>query len=133
MDAWDGWPFARAYLLFVAAAFALLGLQVFLLHWRGGFRKWTMYVPVLGAPALVLAGVVAAITRDGLIGWAALAFFGVGVLDGLLGLYEHLRGIAERIGGFSPRNLTAGPPPILPAMFAALALTGGLAVVWGAL
>jgi hypothetical protein len=133
MDAWDGWPFARAYLLLVAAAFALLGVQVFLLHWRGGFRRWTMYIPVLGAPALVLAGVVAAITRDGWIGWIALAFFGIGILDGAVGVYEHLRGIAERIGGFSLRNLMSGPPPILPAMFMALALTGALAIVWGAL
>ena len=133
MDPWDGWPFARAYLLLVAAAFALLGLQVFLLHWRGAFRKWTMYIPVLGAPALVAAGVAAAITRDGWIGWLALAFFGVGILDGLIGVYEHLRGIGERIGGFSLRNLMAGPPPILPAMFMALAATGALAIVWGAL
>jgi len=42
----------------------------------------------------------------------------------------HLRGIAARVGGFTVRNLTAGPPPLLPLAFAALALTGGLAVVW---
>jgi hypothetical protein len=133
VDAWDGWPFARAYLLLVAAAFALLGLQVFLFHWRGGFRRWTMYIPVVGAPALVVAGVAGAITREGWIGWLALAVFGVGVLDGVIGIYEHLRGIGERIGGFTLRNAMAGPPPILPVMFMALATTGLLAVVWGAL
>jgi hypothetical protein len=133
MDAWDGWPFARAYLLIVAAGFVLLGLQVFLFHWRGAFRRWTMYAPVLMAPVIAAAGLVAAWTRDGWLGWAALTVFVLGVLDGLVGLYEHLRGIAERIGGFSLRNLMAGPPPLLPAMFAALAATGALAVVWGAL
>ncbi len=40
---------------------------------------------------------------------------------------------AERIGGFSLRNLVAGPPVLLPVMFTALAFSGGLAVVWGAL
>jgi hypothetical protein len=133
MEAWSGWDFQRFYLLFVAAAFALLGLQVFLFHWRGGFRHWTMYVPVLGAPALVVAGIVAAVVRDGWIGWLALAFFAIGILDGLIGIYEHLRGIGERIGGFTLRNLMSGPPPILPMMFMALATTGLLAIVWGAL
>jgi hypothetical protein len=133
MDAWDGWPFARFYVLFVAAAFVMLGTQVLLFHWRAAFRKWTMYGPVLMAPVLTAAGVVAAAMRDGWVGWVAVAVFGVGVLDGLIGIYEHLRGIAGRIGGFSPRNLMSGPPPLLPAMFTALAFSGGLAVVWGAL
>jgi hypothetical protein len=133
VDAWEGWDFQRFYVLFVGAAFLLLGLQVFLFHWRAAFRKWTMYIPILGAPALTIAGIAGALQRDGWIGWAALAFFAVGVVDGLIGVVEHLRGIAGRIGGFSPRNLVAGPPPLLPAMFMALALTGGLAIVWGAL
>jgi hypothetical protein len=132
VDAWDGWPFGRVYLLLVALGFALVGMQVLLFHWRGGFRKWTMYIPVLGAPALVVAGIAGAIQRDGWIGWAALAFFGIGVLDGLVGVVEHLRGIAERIGGFSLRNLMSGPPPLLPATFMALALTGALALIWDA-
>ena len=133
MDTWDGWGFQRFYLLFVGAAFLMLGLQVLLFHWRAAFRKWTMYGPVLVAPVLAAAGVVAAITRDGLIGWVALGVFGFGVVDGMIGLYEHLRGIGERIGGFTLRNLVAGPPPLLPAMFMALAVSGGLAIVWGAL
>jgi hypothetical protein len=133
MDAWDGWPFARFYVLFVAAAFLMLGTQVLLFHLRAAFHKWTMYGPVLMAPVLAVAGVVAAITREGWLGWAALAVFVFGVLDGLVGIYEHLSGIARRIGGFSPRNLVGGPPPLLPAMFTALAFSGGLAMLWGAL
>lgn len=133
MDAWEGWGFQRFYVLFVGAAFLMLGLQVLLFHWRAAFRKWTMYLPVLGAPALTVAGIAAGLQRDGWIGWAAPAFFAVGVVDGTIGIYEHVHGIAMRIGGFSPRNLLAGPPPLLPAMFTALAVSGGLAIVWGAL
>ena len=120
-------------MLFVALAFLMIGAQVLLFHWRGAFRKWTMYIPVLGAPALTLAAGAGAIQRDGWIGWAALAFFAIGVVDGIVGVVEHLRGIAERIGGFSPRNVMAGPPIFLPAMFMALSFIGGLALVWGAL
>jgi hypothetical protein len=111
----------------------MLGTQVLLLHWRAAFRKWTMYGPVLAAPLIAAAGVVGAIQRDGLLGWAALGVFGIGVFDGMIGVFEHVRGVAERIGGFTPRNLVAGPPVFLPAMFLALSFIGGLALVWGVL
>jgi hypothetical protein len=133
MGAWEGWDFQRFYVLFVGAAFLLLGLQVFLFHWRAAFSRRTMYLPVLAAPLLALAAIVAAITREGAVGWIAVAVFAVGVLGGLVGVYEHLRGIGYRIGGFSVRNLVAGPPPLLPATFAAVAFSGGLAILWGAL
>jgi hypothetical protein len=133
MDAWDGWPFARLYMLLVALAFLVIGLQVLLFHWRAGFRRLTMYGPVLLAPVLVLAGMVGAIQRDGLVGWVVLAVFALGILDGIIGIAEHLRGIARRIGGFSLRNLMSGPPPLLPVAFMALALTGLLALAWEAL
>lgn len=133
MDAWDGWPFARLYMFLVALAFVVIGLQVLLFHWRAGFHRLTMYAPVLLAPVLVLAGVVGAIQRDGVLGWIVLAIFASGVVDGLVGVFEHLRGIAQRIGGFSLRNLMSGPPPLLPVAFMALALTGALALVWEAL
>ena len=131
MDGWEGWDFQRFYLLFVAAAFLLLGAQVFLFHWRAAFSRSTMYLPVLAAPLLALAGLAAAITREGAIGWLALAVFAVGVLGGLVGVYEHARGVLYRIGGLSVRNVVAGPPTLLPLTFAAVAFSGGLAVLWG--
>jgi hypothetical protein len=130
MDAWDGWPFARLYLLLVALAFLVVGAQVFLFHWRAAFRSKAMYGPVIMAPIIAAAGVATAVARNDVIGWTAVAIFAIGLLDGLIGLVLHLRGVAARVGGFTMRNLTAGPPPLLPLAFAALALTGGLAVVW---
>jgi len=132
MDAWDGWPFARLYLLLVAVAFLVVGAQVFLFHWRAAFRSRAMYGPVVMAPIIAAAGVATAVSRNDVIGWVAVAVFAIGLLDGLIGLVLHLRGIAARVGGFTARNLVAGPPPLLPLAFAALALTGGLAVVWQA-
>ncbi|MGH3029437.1 MAG: hypothetical protein ACRDNE_01480 [Gaiellaceae bacterium] len=133
MDAWEGWPFARLYMLLVALAFAVIGLQVLLFHWRAAFRRLTMYGPVLLAPVLVVAGIAGALQRDGALGWIVLAVFALGIVDGVVGIVEHLRGIARRIGGFSLRNLMSGPPPLLPVAFMALALTGALALVWEAL
>ena len=133
MDPWDGWPFARVYLLLLAVGFLSLGVQVLLFHWRAGFSRMTMYGPVLLAPVLALAALVAAIIRDGFIGWVAVVVFALGVLSGLVGVYEHWNGIRHRIGGFSLRNAMSGPPPFLPAAFMLLSLTGALAVAWQAL
>jgi hypothetical protein len=133
MDAWEGWDFQRFYLLFVAAAFLLLGGQVFLFHWRAAFSRTSMYLPVAAAPLLALAAIVAAVTRDGAVGWIAAAVFAVGVLGGLFGVLEHARGVLLRVGGLSLRNIMAGPPTLLPLTFAAVAFSGGLAVIWGAL
>lgn len=132
MDPWNGWPYARAYLLLVAVAFLVVGAQVLLYHWRAAFRARTMYVPVALTPLLVAAGVAAAVARNDVTGWLAVATFGLGVLVGLVGLVLHLRGTAARVGGFTLRNLMAGPPPLLPLAFGALALTGALAVAWEA-
>ena len=132
MNAWDGWPFARLYLLLVAVAFLIVGAQVFLFHWRAAFWSRAMYGPVVMAPVLAVAGVAAAVARNDAVGWTAALIFAVGLVDGLIGLVLHLRGVAQRVGGFTLRNVIAGPPFLLPLAFAALALTGGLAVVWRA-
>lgn len=133
MDLWDGWPYARAYLLLVALAFLVVGGQVYLFHLRAAFRAKSMYGPVLMAPVIAGAGVLGAITRDGAIGWIVFAVFAIGFLEGAYGTVVHLRGVAARVGGFTLRNLTAGPPPLLPLAFGALGLTGALAVAWEAM
>ena len=132
MDAWDGWPYARASLLLVAVAFLVVGGQVYLFHLRAAFRARSMYGPVVMAPVIAAAGVVGAVTRQGAIGWVIFAVFALGFLEGAFGTVLHLRGVAARIGGFTLRNLTAGPPPLLPLAFGALGLTGALAVAWEA-
>jgi hypothetical protein len=132
MDAWDGWPYARAYLLLVALAFVVVGAQVYLFHLRAAFRAKSMYGPVLMAPVIAAAGVLGAVTRQGAVGWVVFVVFALGFLEGAFGTVLHLRGVAARIGGFTLRNLTAGPPPLLPLAFGALGLTGALAVAWEA-
>ena len=132
MDAWVGWPYARVYLLLVAVAFLVLGAQVYLFHLRAAFWAKVMWVPVVLAPIVALAGVVGAIGREGPLGWIVAAVFALAFVAGLIGSVLHLRGIAARIGGFTLRNLTTGPPPLLPLAFGALGLTGALAVAWRA-
>ena len=132
MTAWDGWPFARLYLVLVSVAFLVVGAQVFLLHWRAAFHRKVMWAPVAATPVVVATGLSAAAVRNDDVGWAAAAVFAAAFVVGLVGTGLHLQGTARRVGGFTLRNLTAGPPPLLPLAFGALAFTGGLAVVWEA-
>ena len=133
MEGWDGWPFARLYLLLLAVAFLVVGAQVLLFHWQAAFRAKTMYVPVILAPIVAAVAIVTSLVRNDLTAWVAVAVFAVALVVGLVGVVLHLRGVAQRIGGFTLRNVVAGPPFLLPLAYGALALTGGLAVIWQAL
>jgi hypothetical protein len=108
MDPWEGWVFQRFYLVFVAVAFVLLGTQVFFFHWRAAFSHRSMYVPILAAPLLAVAGLVAAITREGAVGWIAVIVFAVGVLGGLFGVLEHARGVRRAAAGRTQRTRLSG-------------------------
>lgn len=130
MDAWQGWPFARVYMFLVALAFIVVGIQVFLFHWRAAFRSRSMYGPVILAPIIAAAGVTGGFVRTGAVGWVVAAIFAAGFLEGLGGLFLHLKGIASLVGGFTLRNMTSGPPPMLPLAFGALGLTGVLSIIW---
>ncbi len=132
MAAWDGWDVDRAALLFTAVAYTAIWIQLSLFHWAGGFKHIAMWGPVLATPLIIAGAVVGALVRDGVWGWVALALLVFGILEGLLGLYYHLRGIASQIGGFSTRNLLSGPPPMLPLAYAAMGVLGIGGLLWNA-
>jgi hypothetical protein len=129
---WEGWSFDRAALAFSALLYAGIWVQVSLFHWAGGFKKLAMWAPVLATP-LIIGGILAGVaTRAGAWGWVAAALLSFGVLDGLVGLFYHLRGIAAQIGGVSVRNLLSGPPPVLPLAYSLIGLLGLGGLLWNA-
>jgi hypothetical protein len=129
---WTEWGLDRAVLVFTAVAFFVIWVQLSLFHWAGGFKHWAMWGPVLATPLVIAGAVVGAVERGSPWGWVALGLLGFGVLDGMLGVYYHLRGIASQIGGFTTRNLLSGPPPMLPLAYAAFGVLGIGALVWNA-
>jgi hypothetical protein len=130
---WDGWPVDRAILAFSALLYAGVWVQLSLFHWAGGFRKMAMWGPVLMTPLIVLGILIAVAKRDGILGWIGLAALALGVLDGLVGLFYHIRGIGYQIGGLaSVRNLMNGPPPVLPLAFSLIGVLGILVLLWNA-
>jgi hypothetical protein len=129
---WDGWDGARAVLLFTALAYVVIWVQLSLSHWAGGFKHWAMWGPVLATPLVVAGAIVGAIERASPWGWVAFGLLAFGALEGLAGLYYHLRGMASQIGGYTTRNLLSGPPPMLPLAYAAFGVLGIGALLWNA-
>ncbi len=129
MNPWTGWELGRTVLLLAAVMYTGIWLQVSLFHRAGAFKHWAMYVPVILTPLFVGGAVLGIAVRDGIWGWVAAALLAVGVLEGLAGLYYHLRGIRSQIGGFSMRNLLSGPPPVLPLAYALIGVVGLVGLV----
>ncbi len=132
MSEWNGWDLDRSVLVFTGVAYLVIWVQLSLYHWAGGFKHLAMWGPVLSTPLVVAGAVLGALVRDGIWGWVALGLLGVGIAEGLIGLYYHLRGISSQIGGFSTRNVLSGPPPMLPLAYAAVGGLGVGALVWNA-
>ena len=122
MTGWDHWPPQRFIYLFIGLAYFLIWVQVSLFHWRGAFRHWPMWGPVLDSPLLGIIGILFAIIHGGWLNTLFLILFGLGTLGGLAGIYYHLAGIKHYIGGYTLRNFMVGPPIMLPITFMALSV-----------
>lgn len=112
--------------------YAGIWTQVTLFHWGAAFASRAMWAPVLMTPLIVLAAVLGIVSRSDPWGWIAAGALAIGVLDGLYGLYRHLRGTVAQVGGFTIRNLIAGPPPVLPLAYSLIGVVGLLGVLWDA-
>ena len=130
MEGWQGWPHERLVYLFLAIAYLAVWVQLTLYHWRGAFRSKAMWGPVIFTPVASLAALLYVFSRAE---WAQSAFvvvFAIAALEGLMGTALHLKGVASQVGGFNLRNVTTGPPFVLPIMYMALAAFGLLVHYW---
>ncbi len=128
---WESWELGRATLALSALMYLGIWIQVSLYHRGGAFRKGAMYVPVISTP-IVIGGILAAVVRrDGLWGWIATGLLAFAILDGMIGLFYHLRGSLKQVGGLTMRNLIAGPPPVLPLAYSLIGVLGFLSLQWG--
>jgi hypothetical protein len=129
MSDWHAWELGRVVVALACLMYAGIWIQLTLFHWGAAFASKAMWIPVILTPLIVVATVLGVIDR-GAFGWVAFGALAVGALDGLYGLYRHLRGDVSQVGGLTIRNLIAGPPPILPLAYSLIGLVGLLAVVW---
>ena len=123
---------AQRLLAAATAASALpLGAEVFTNHYGGSFGNKWMWTPVLLSPALSAAGV-AGMRSERAATTVLPALSTLFLLDGLAGLFFHVRGAYRKPGGFKEPtyNLVMGPPALAPgslAMVGAIGLAASVA------
>jgi len=116
---------AQRLLAAATAASALpLGAEIYVNHYGGSFGNRWMWTPVALSPALAAAAA-AAVGSERAARTVLPAAAALTTLDGLAGVYFHLRGVARKPGGFreATYNLVMGPPALAPG---ALAMVGAM-------
>jgi hypothetical protein len=98
-----------------AAAALPLGVEIYMNHYAGSFGNKLMWAPVVLSPAVGAAGIAGVVSPRAARTWlpAASALY---ALDGVAGMYLHLRGVARKPGGLreASYNLIMGPPLLAP-------------------
>jgi hypothetical protein len=104
-----------------------LGFEIYLEHYKGSFGDKWMWTPIALTPPLTAAGV-AGIFSEQHARRTLPAVSALYALDGLVGVWTHLRGVYRKPGGFheASYNLVMGPPLLAPG---SLALVGGMGLV----
>lgn len=116
---------AQRLLAAATAASALpLGVEIYVNHYGGSFGNKWMWTPVALSPALSAAGV-AGVASERAATTVLPALSSLFVLDGLAGVFFHLRGAWRKPGGFKEAsyNLVMGPPALAPG---ALTMVGAM-------
>jgi hypothetical protein len=129
---WDAWEVGRVVLATTALLYGGIWVQLSLFHWGAAFASKAMWVPVILTPVIVLAIGIGVLERTDPWGWIAAGALVLGVIDGLVGLYFHVRGTVAQVGGLTVRNLIAGPPPVLPLAYSLVGVVGLIALLWHA-
>ena len=116
----------------MAAATALAaffsGFEAFYSHYKNNFRYKAQWTPIVIAPMLVAAGLVAIRSRRVAHTWLP-ALSAAAVLDGSVGFYYQARGVLRRPGGRKHLlyNIMYGPPVLAPLLFSACGMLGLMA------
>ena len=116
---------AQRLLSEATAASALpLGAEIYVNHYGGSFGNKWMWTPVFLSPALSAAGV-AGVASERAATTVLPALSSLFLLDGMAGLYFHVRGAVRKPGGLREPtyNLVMGPPALAPG---ALAMVGAI-------
>lgn len=113
-----------------AAAALPLGAEIFVNHYAASFGNRWMWTPVALSPALAGAGV-AGVCSERAARTVLPAVASFYLLDGLAGIFFHLRGAARKPGGLrqASYNLVTGPPALAPGSLAMVGAIGVAAAV----
>jgi hypothetical protein len=122
--------FERTLSGLTAISAIVTGAEIWLEHDRASFGNNMMWIPVALTPVMSVAGVCGVISRR-----AAKTFLPavslVVLMNSVQGEYLHIRGIAQRPGGWklARYNIEMGPPLFAPMLFGLVGAMGLLAAV----
>lgn len=120
--------FQRSLSLIVAVTSVASGLEVGYEHYKGSYSNLVMYSPVILSGTLAAAGAAAVFSRRAATSVLRVVSV-VSLIDGVLGLGFHIRGIARKPGGWRLPvvNIVMGPPIFAPLLFGTSAYLGWMA------
>jgi hypothetical protein len=122
--------FERSLSGLTAAAALVTGAEIFLEHDRASFANRMMWLPVILTPFVSAAGVGGVFSKP--VAKTVLpAVSALALLNGLQGTYLHVRGIAQRPGGwrYARYNAEMGPPLFAPLLASMVGGMGLLAAI----
>jgi hypothetical protein len=122
--------FERAMSALTAVGAVVTAGEIFLEHDRASFSNRMMWVPVALGPIGATAGIGGFVSRRAAKTLLPLASLAI-VANGVQGTYLHVRGIAQRPGGWTLAryNVEMGPPLLAPLMMSLIGGMGLLAAV----
>ena len=120
--------FQRSLCLIVATTSVASGLEVGYEHYKGSYSNPVMYTPVVLSGALAGTSLLGAVNRRAartILRWVSVAT----LVDGIIGFFFHVRGVARKPGGWSlpVTNIVMGPPIFAPLLFGTSAYLGLMA------
>lgn len=120
--------FQRSLCLIVATTSVASGLEVGYEHYKGSYSNPVMYTPVVLSGAVAGASLLGALNRRAartVLRWVST----VTLVDGIIGFFFHVRGVARKPGGWSlsVTNIVMGPPIFAPLLFGTSAYLGLMA------
>jgi hypothetical protein len=122
--------FERSLSALTAAGALVTAAEIYLEHDKASFGNPWMWAPVALGPVGAAAGVAGVFSRR--MAKTALPVASAAIVaNGLQGTYLHVRGIAQKPGGFSNLryNVEMGPPLLAPLLVTLVGSMGLLAAV----
>lgn len=117
--------FERSLSALTAAGAVITTAEIYMAHDGASFGNRMMWWPIAVVPTAVPAGIASVFSARAAHTVLPLASAAI-VINGLQGTYLHLRGVAQRPGGFTGYNLEAGPPVFAPLL---ASLVGGMGLL----
>jgi hypothetical protein len=119
--------FERSLSGLTAVAAVVTTSEIYIEHYKASFGNKMMWSPIIVTPPIVIAGVAGVFSKK----WAKTALpitAAIYALNGLVGEYFHIRGVARKPGGFklASYNLPMGPPISAPGL---MAMVGGMGLL----